>query len=872
MPSENRSLKKIVLKKSYDPSVDGSDVLNDFYIPCLSSSVRYDRVSAYFSSAALKQFASGLIEFYKNKGHARFIFSCEISEEEMNTIIEAYAEKMDIMADSLDDSLLNDYEIANLAYLIKHNLADVKIAFMIKNRSALMHIKLGLFEDSEGNKVYFDGSGNETEFGILNNAEIFNVFTNFEGDDYYVQRGEERFNQLWNNTYSPSTIRTEYPTGKLFEKLISFNKERIFENKEEFFFNEDCIYISIDIDKGIISLTDYTKDSLLKMPMILKTVYKERITETGGNIYFIDKLSLHDIRDIIPERLQKYGRKVVYSDDARAYIEAQDLKINKRVKLAESIKTNQNSDLWFEDFEQFKSTINHEMVARLKDQQYLNAYHHYAMKSSMDFSVPGTGKTYISYGLFAYLFSSFNKQQDIDHLVVFGPLNCFKAWRDECKSIFGDKHVFSIFDVNEHRGDFEKVIKNEKFDIYLFNYEFITEKRINTISEYLLDEKALLVFDEIHKLKAISGTRANNIIQIIERAKVKPIYKLALTGTPLPNSYVDLYNYLKILYFDDLNGFLNVFSVNQLKQADLNDTISTTIQSNLHPLFMRTTKKDLNIPPANDDDLSTLLVSPTIEEEQLYELIFKSYQNPLLKFIRLIQASSNPQLLLSKIDMKELSDLYEEEDYIPYLNGHFDDESVFAKDEKKLIDAIGMSSKTKATIDFVKKIANRGEKVIVWCLFINTIDLLKRELINNGIRVVTISGRDETKIRDGKIDQFKNGDTQVLITNPNTLAESVSLHHACHNAIYLEFGFNLTYLLQSKDRIHRVGLEEGVQTNYFFAISDSSNEFGSIDKRIYKRLQMKAERMKNTIESNNIIRMSDTNDIDDIKFILGLES
>ena len=53
----NKSLKELSLKKSYDPSIDGGDVINDFYIPCLSLSIKYDRCSAYFSSAVLKQFS-----------------------------------------------------------------------------------------------------------------------------------------------------------------------------------------------------------------------------------------------------------------------------------------------------------------------------------------------------------------------------------------------------------------------------------------------------------------------------------------------------------------------------------------------------------------------------------------------------------------------------------------------------------------------------------------------------------------------------------------------------------------------------------------------------------------------------------------------
>ena len=158
------------------------------------------------------------------------------------------------------------------------------------------------------------------------------------------------------------------------------------------------------------------------------------------------------------------------------------MQINKRIKLAESIKTSQNLDLWWDNFNNFKKTVENEIAVSLKSKQLENAYHHFSLKSALDFSVPGTGKTYISYGLFAYLFSSFNKEQNVNQLVVFGPLNSFKAWKEEKIKIFGDKHNFTIFDVSEHHGDFEKILKHNKYDIYLFNYEFLSEDKINVIA------------------------------------------------------------------------------------------------------------------------------------------------------------------------------------------------------------------------------------------------------------------------------------------------------------------------------------------------------------------------------------------------------
>ena len=65
---------------------------------------------------------------------------------------------------------------------------------------------------------------------------------------------------------------------------------------------------------------------------------------------------------------------------------------------------------------------------------------------------------------------------------------------------------------------------------------------------------------------------------------------------------------------------------------------------------------------------------------------------------------------------------------------------------------------------------------------------------------------------------IKNKEIQVLITNPHTMAESVSLHKQCHDAVYFEYSFNLTHMLQSRDRINRLGLPEQQYTQYHYLL------------------------------------------------------
>lgn len=95
----------------------------------------------------------------------------------------------------------------------------------------------------------------------------------------------------------------------------------------------------------------------------------------------------------------------------------------------------------------------------------------------------------------------------------------------------------------------------------------------------------------------------------------------------------------------------------------------------------------------------------------------------------------------------------------------------------------------------------------------------------------------------------------MLITNPHTLAESVSLHTVCHDAIYYEYSYNLVHLLQSKDRIHRLGLPSEQYTQYYFLQNVFENNEGepfSMDKNVYNRLKDKEQTMLNAIDNHEL--------------------
>ena len=129
------------------------------------------------------------------------------------------------------------------------------------------------------------------------------------------------------------------------------------------------------------------------------------------------------------------------------------------------------------------------------------------------------------------------------------------------------------------------------------------------------------------------------------------------------------------------------------------------------------------------------------------------------------------------------------------------------------------------------------------------------------IKTKCIYGEVALEERQSIIEGFRNREFDVILTNPYTLAESVSLHSVCHDAVYFEYSYNLVHLLQSKDRIHRLGLKQNQYTQYYFmqqVFMDKNGEF-SLDERIYNRLLEKERIMLNAIDTD-CLEIMPTND------------
>ncbi|WDR02383.1 hypothetical protein PSQ19_17490 [Devosia algicola] len=94
--------------------------------------------------------------------------------------------------------------------------------------------------------------------------------------------------------------------------------------------------------------------------------------------------------------------------------------------------------------------------------------------------------------------------------------------------------------------------------------------------------------------------------------------------------------------------------------------------------------------------------------------------------------------------------------------------------------------------------------------------------------------------REGRIRRFhEDPSCMVMIANPAAAGEGISLHKICHDALYLDRSYVTTHYLQSIDRIHRLGLAPGVETNIYIYRTLAPLGLGCIDHSVSHRLRQK---------------------------------
>jgi len=191
---------KIDYKISYTQGWD--DLPNDFLIPSLKLSNRFDYISGYFSAKLFIPVFNGIKDFIRNNnGKIRLLVGVPFGEEFdiINMKDEELEEKFQskfndefLNKESIDQNLKEHLKL--LAWLLYNKRIEIKWGIPIEG--GILHEKIGIFHDGT-NYVTFSGSSNLTYAGWLLNRDSFKVFPNWKYEEF-ANEDLTKFKIYWN--------------------------------------------------------------------------------------------------------------------------------------------------------------------------------------------------------------------------------------------------------------------------------------------------------------------------------------------------------------------------------------------------------------------------------------------------------------------------------------------------------------------------------------------------------------------------------------------------------------------------------------------------------------------------------------------------
>ena len=359
--------------------------------------------------------------------------------------------------------------------------------------------------------------------------------------------------------------------------------------------------------------------------------------------------------------------------------------------------------------------------------------------------------------------------------------------------------------------------------ILVINYDILPnkqEKYINTHDkekyreipktgwiDYIVEIKPkVLILDECHYIKNNKAKRTKAVKLL---AKGIP-HILALSGTPITNRPIEIYNSIKLIdstivgnfwqfaqYYCAAkhNGFGWDFT-GASHTDELHEKLSSTI-------MIRRKKQDVL------QDLPEKIhsfVPIELENE-------KEYQNAEINFIEWIKNNVNEVAVERASNAVQLTEI-------------------------ETLKQIAVKGKLKGIIDWINDFLESGEKLVIFVIHKFAVDLLMQIYKNKAVK---IDGSVSPYNRQRAVDLFQNDkNIKLFIGNIQAAGVGITLNAASNVAI-IELPWTPGELNQAEDRCHRIGQKNAVNIYYLLAKN-------TIEERIAELLDKKRKVLDSVID------------------------
>ena len=325
------------------------------------------------------------------------------------------------------------------------------------------------------------------------------------------------------------------------------------------------------------------------------------------------------------------------------------------------------------------------------------------------------------------------------------------------------------------------------------------EAIVSQIAKYAKDKTiGIVAIDEVHKCKNPSSQQGKGIL------KVQPECRIAMTGTPLMNSPLDLFIILKWLGYEKhaFYAFKKHYCVyggyggyEIMGYRNLNE-----LQEQLDSIMLRRLKKDvLDLPEKTH-------INEYVEMTPKQEIIYKEVTAQIRANIDQIKMANNP--------LAELIRMRQATGYTGILSS-----------------TIKESAKLDRMEELVEEAVENGKKVVIFSNWTQMTDEIFHRLCKHHSPAI-ITGQTPDDERQRMVDHFQNNDDcNVIIGTIGAMGTGLTLT-AGTVEIFMDEPWNRANKEQAEDRCHRVGTTENI-TIYTLLCK------GTIDERINELVEKK---------------------------------
>lgn len=444
------------------------------------------------------------------------------------------------------------------------------------------------------------------------------------------------------------------------------------------------------------------------------------------------------------------------------------------------IKTN---NLFNELIDNFKKYKDSNISLSKKDEQILREYQITGVKWLYTIDKTGFGGILAdemglgkSIQTIYYIKELLKDNKEYKFLIV-APTSLVYNWKNEFDK-FGNSMKYEV--IAGTKTNRRKKIENiNNINIIITTYGLLREDK----DIYNNIEFRSLIIDEAQNIKN-ANTETTKVVK-----KIKANTRLALTGTPIENSILELWSIFDFIMPGFLANFKDFESKYKIKDFDEDANLKITNLSKLiRPFILRRKKKDV-IKDLPDKIDNTVYIELTNEQKKIYVKELEKV-NQEMKQIILEGGIAKARFLILKL-LTRLRQIC------------IDPRIVFKN-------YFGGSGKMEEVINIVRDMVANGHKILIFTSFKSALELTRQELLEKGITSYVIDGSVTSKKRIELVNNFNKDNTNVFLIMLKAGGTGLNLTSA-DIVIHLDLWWNPQAENQATDRTHRIGQKNVVQ-------------------------------------------------------------